>query len=43
MNQVVGVIGVTAARSRFPKSRIPEVAKKVIAAARELSLKLGHH
>jgi len=42
LNQVVGVIGMTAARSRFPKTRIPEVSKKVIAAANELSQKLGH-
>ena len=41
LNQVVGVIGITAARSRFPKTRIPEISKKVMAAADELSKKLG--
>ncbi len=42
MGQVAGVIGVTAARSRFPKSRIPELAKQAIAAAKQLSTQLGH-
>lgn len=42
LGQVVGVVGMTAARSRFPKSRVPEVAKQVIAAANDLSTKLGH-
>ncbi|MCP5538025.1 MAG: IclR family transcriptional regulator [Akkermansiaceae bacterium] len=42
LNQVVGVIGITAAKSRFTKALIPEVSKKVIAAANDLSKKLGH-
>ncbi len=39
--QIVGAIGTTAATSRFPKSKVPEVAKKVCAAANELSKKFG--
>ncbi len=40
--QVIGVIGITAAISRFPKSRIKEVSKQVIAAADKLSEQLGY-
>ena len=39
--QIVGAIGTTAATSRFPKSKIPEISKQVIKAANELSEKLG--
>ena len=39
--QLVGVIGITAALSRLPKSRVPKVAKQVIAAANQLSTQLG--
>lgn len=42
MGQVVGVIGISSALSRFPKSRTPEVAKRVIEAAQELSAQLGY-
>ena len=42
LGQVAGVIGMTGARTRFPKSRIPEVAKLVKAAAHKLSALLGH-
>jgi len=40
--QVVGVTGISAVLTRFPKSRIPEVAKQVISAAYELSAQLGY-
>jgi IclR family acetate operon transcriptional repressor len=39
---VIGVIGITAVLSRLPKSRIPKVAKQVIAAANKLSTQLGY-
>ena len=40
--QLVGVIGITAALSCLPKSRVPKVAKQVIAAANQLSTQLDH-
>ena len=40
--QVIGAIGITAVLSRFPKSRVPEVAQQVIAAANQLSKQLGY-
>lgn len=40
--QVIGVIGITAVLSRFPKSRIPKVSQQVIAAANQLSKQLGY-
>ncbi|MGJ8656977.1 MAG: IclR family transcriptional regulator [Akkermansiaceae bacterium] len=39
--QIVGAIGTTAATSRFPKSRIAEIAKEVIHAANKLSNEFG--
>jgi IclR family acetate operon transcriptional repressor len=39
---VVAAIGTTAAAARLPEKKIPEMASKVRAAARELSLLLGH-
>ncbi|BDS07022.1 IclR family transcriptional regulator [Oceaniferula spumae] len=42
IGQVAGAIGITAARSRFPKSLIPDMAKTVISAANKLSAQLGH-
>ncbi|MDB6126598.1 MAG: iclR [Verrucomicrobia bacterium] len=39
---VVAAIGITAATVRFPKERIPEMAKKVRAAATELSQLMGY-
>ncbi len=39
--QIVGAIGTTAATSRFPKSKIPQMAKAVILAANKLSKKFG--
>lgn len=39
--QVVGAIGTTAATSRFPKSKIPQIAKEVILAANKLSKEFG--
>lgn len=40
--EVVAALGITAATVRFGKSRIPEMAEKVQAAAAELSALLGH-
>ena len=40
--QVVGTIGVSSADSRFPKSRVDQIAKQVKAAAKKLSSKLGY-
>jgi DNA-binding IclR family transcriptional regulator len=40
---VVAAIGITAATLRFPKERIPEMARTVGAAALELSRDLGFH
>lgn len=40
---VVAAIGITAATVRFPKERVAEMAKSVLAAAAELSGQLGYH
>lgn len=40
--QLIGVIGITAALSSLPKSRIPKVAKQVVASADQLSIQLGY-
>ena len=41
--KVVAALGITAATLRFTSERIPEMSQKVMAAARELSLLIGHH
>ncbi len=40
---VVAAMGITAATLRFTSERIPEMAEKVIASARDLSRLIGHH
>jgi DNA-binding IclR family transcriptional regulator len=39
----VAAIGITAAALRFPRSRIPEIARNVTDAAAQLSGRLGFH
>jgi len=39
--QIVGAVGTTAASSRFPKSKIPEMSREVIKAANKLTQKLS--
>ncbi|MFC4993967.1 IclR family transcriptional regulator [Rubritalea tangerina] len=43
LGQVSGAIGITASTNRFPKSRIPEMSKQVLAAAEQLSQRFGKH
>lgn len=40
---VVAAVGITASTGRFPKERIPKMAKQVQSAAYDLSRKLGYH
>ncbi|NWK55680.1 IclR family transcriptional regulator [Verrucomicrobiaceae bacterium N1E253] len=42
LGQVIGALGISSADSRFPKSRIPELAKQLKKASQQLSSQLGY-